>query len=285
MKHIVLIPVYNDWKSLEKLISKLDFYLSRVKKISNEILIINDNSSKEPVINCKNLKTIKKIKILFLEKNLGSQKAIAIGLDYLKKDKKDFFITVMDSDGEDNPKEVPKMLNNAIKHPNHVVTSNRKKREEPYLVIILYKLHLLFTFIFTWKWISFGNFTTFNKKNIKNLFSDNSSWYAHSASVIKNCNLIRIYSKREKRYFGKSNLGLFALIEHSLRINVVFFKTILISSCFYLFMVFLFLNHGIKDLINFSIIIFNLLIIIIKLKHKIMNFSNISSYIKKTKLI
>ena len=58
MKHIVLIPVYNDWKSLEKLISKLDFYLSRVKKISNEILIINDNSSKEPVINCKNLKTI-----------------------------------------------------------------------------------------------------------------------------------------------------------------------------------------------------------------------------------
>ena len=50
-------------------------------------------------------------------------------------------------------------------------------------------------------------------------------------------------------------------------------------------MVFLFLNHGIKDLINFLIIIFNLLIIIIKLKHKIMNFSNISSYIKKTKLI
>ena len=33
----------------------------------------------------------------------------------------------MDSDGEDNPKEVPKMLNNAIKHPNHVVTSNRKR--------------------------------------------------------------------------------------------------------------------------------------------------------------
>ena len=62
------------------------------EKISNEILIINDNSSKEPVINCKNLKTIKKIKILFLEKNLGSQKAIAIGLDYLKKDKKDFLL-------------------------------------------------------------------------------------------------------------------------------------------------------------------------------------------------
>lgn len=285
MKHIVLIPIYNDWKSLEKLISKLDFYLTRVKKISNEILIINDNSSKKPDINCKNLKTIKKIKILFLKKNLGSQKAIAIGLDYLKKDKKDFFVTIMDSDGEDNPREVPKMLNSAINHPNYVVTSNRKRREEPYLIIILYKLHLLFTFIFTWKWISFGNFTTFNKKNIKNLFSDNSSWYAHSASVIKNCNFIRLYAKREKRYFGKSNLGLFALIEHSLRINVVFFKTIFISSCLYLLVVFLFLNHEIKDLINYSIIVFNLLIIITKLKHKIVKFSNISAYIVKTKLI
>ena len=285
MKHLVLIPVYNDWKSLEKLISKLDFYLSRVKKISHEILIVNDNSSTEPDINCKNLKAIKKIKILYLKKNLGSQKAIAVGLDYLKKDKKNFFVTVMDSDGEDNPKEVPKMLNSAIKHPNYVVTSNRKKREEPYLIIILYKLHLLFTFIFTLKWISFGNFTTFNKKNIKNLFSNNSSWYAHSASVIKNCNLIRIYSKREKRYFRKSNLDLFALIEHSLRINVVFFKTIIITSCLYLLMIFLFLNHGIKDLINCSIIVFNLLIMIIKLKHKIIRFSNISAYIKKTKLI
>ena len=66
MKHLVLIPVYNDWKSLEKLISKLDFYLSRVKKISHEILIVNDNSSTEPDINCKNLKAIKKIKILKL---------------------------------------------------------------------------------------------------------------------------------------------------------------------------------------------------------------------------
>ena len=61
------------------------------EKISNEILIINDNSSKEPVINCKNLKTIKRSNFIF-EKNLGSQKAIAIGLDYLKKDKKDFLL-------------------------------------------------------------------------------------------------------------------------------------------------------------------------------------------------
>jgi len=148
MKHIVVIPVYNDWRSLNKLISKLNSVLIKDKKIRNEILIINDNSTKEVKINSKNLKSIKKIKVIYLKKNLGSQKAIAIGLSYLKKIKENFFITVMDSDGEDDPFQVKKMLKLAIKNPALVVTSNRKQREESIIIILLYKLLLLWVKIF-----------------------------------------------------------------------------------------------------------------------------------------
>ena len=43
-KLIILIPVYNDWKSLNLLIKKINFELNK-KNLDSEILIINDNSS------------------------------------------------------------------------------------------------------------------------------------------------------------------------------------------------------------------------------------------------
>ncbi len=90
MKHILVIPVYNDSRSLNKLIANLNVAFKKNKKIEHEILVINDNSSEKIKINTKNLKTIKKLKILTLKNNLGSQKAIAVGLKYLKSKKKIF---------------------------------------------------------------------------------------------------------------------------------------------------------------------------------------------------
>ena len=281
MKHVIVVPVYNDWKSLNKLLLKLDKYLGRGRGIKNEILVINDNSSKKIKIKKRKFKSIKKIKTIFLKKNLGSQKAIAVGLSYLKPIKENFFVTVMDSDGEDDPLQVRKMLNVAIKNPNHVITSNRKQREEPLIIIALYKLHLLLTFLFTWKWISFGNFSTFNKKNLNKILSNNSSWYAHSSAILKNCNIIRLYSKRQKRYFDKSNLGMLSLIEHSLRVNAVFYERIFLSSLIYLLIMQIFLDDNLKLLFTYGIIMFNLLIIFIKFKHLISSISDITKYIKK----
>ena len=54
------------------------------------MLIINDNSSDKLKLELKNLKVFKNIKVLSLNKNLGSQISIAIGLSYLKKVKEIF---------------------------------------------------------------------------------------------------------------------------------------------------------------------------------------------------
>ena len=285
MKHILLIPVFNDWKSLNKLILKLDIFLQNKKKIRNEILIINDNSSKKISLNFRKLKTINKIKIITLKKNLGSQKAIAIGLSYLKKIKGEFYITVMDGDGEDAPSQVKNMLSKAINNPKYIITSNRKKREEALIIVLLYKIHLMITYFFTLKWVSFGNFSTFHNKNLKTLLSNDSSWYAHSSSVLKNCKVKRLYSKREKRYFDKSKLGIFSLIEHSLRVNTVFYKNICILSIMYSLFFFSYIESSFKYLLIFGFLLFNFLILSIKIKHWIKNFSKTSNYIKKINLI
>ena len=281
MKHFLLIPVFNDWKSVNKLISKLNVSLRINKKIKNEILIINDNSSEKVKLNLKRLKSISKIKVIYLKKNFGSHKAIAIGLSYLKSIKDDFYITVMDGDGEDGPTRVKTMLDVAIKNPNHIVASNRKKREEAFLIIFLYKLHLIITFLFTFKWITFGNFSTFNKKNLKCLLSNNSSWYAHSSSVLKNCKVKNLYFKREKRYYDKSKLGIFSLIEHSLRVNAVFYKSIFITTLIYLSIIFNLIDGNFKYIFLIGFLLFNFLIIFIKIKHWIKNLSKIRSHIKK----
>ena len=78
--------------------------------------------------------------------------------------------------------------------------------------------------------MSFGNFTTFHSCNLDKILSSNSSWLAHSSSVMKTCNIKRLYAKRGKRYFGKSKLNLIDLVEHSLRVNAVFFQNHFIKS-------------------------------------------------------
>ena len=97
LEHIILIPVYNDWKSLNLLLSEINKELDNKNNV--KILIVNDYSTQKVDIKKNNFSKIKEIKILTLNQNLGSQKAIAIGLDYLKNLKKDIYITIMDGDG------------------------------------------------------------------------------------------------------------------------------------------------------------------------------------------
>jgi hypothetical protein len=265
IKKFIIIPVYNDWKSLNKLLFKLDNNLS--KKFSNiEVIVINDNSSEKIAIKRKKFFSIKNIKIITLSKNIGSQRAIFAGIQYLAKIKKDFVVTIMDSDGEDDPAQVSKMINAALMNPDKVITSNRKKRKESKIIIFMYKIHLLFTFFLTFKWISFGNFTSFKKNNLKKLLSNNSSNFAHSSSVIKNCEIIRLYAKRKKRYFDKSKLSLLSLIEHSLRVNTVFLNRITLVSGFYILLSYIFFQNNYFLFIVLFLITLNLLFFTVKIK-------------------
>ena len=285
-KNIIIIPIYNDWKSLNKLLFQLNENFRNSKNFENEILIINDHSSEQINIKNNNLSSIKKISIINLNKNLGSQKAIAVGLFYLKDRAKNSFVTIMDGDGEDDPFQVNNMLEEAKKNQEFIITSNRKKRQESLAIQILYKIHLIITFIFSHKWISFGNFTTFSSKNISKILSNNNSWYAHSSSVLNNCKIKRLYAKREKRYFDKSKVNLLALMEHALRVNVVFFPKIFLNSLLYSIIIFLTIKiFYINYIIIFLIITFNILLLFIRKKHYVKNLIRLDDYIDSIKSV
>ena len=260
----ILIPVFNDWKSLNKLLTELNNTLKKNSKV--KILVIDDNSTIKSNFKIKNLKKIKQIKILKLNKNVGSQKAIALGLDYIRNtDFKDFII-IMDGDGEDNPQEINKMLSLANKDKNYVIVSCRTGRHDSVLMKLFYKLHLFLCFLFTGKWISFGNFSCLHSNILKELFKDNSVWYAYSSGVIRNTKIRRTFAIRQKRYYGPSKMNLYGLIDHSLRVISVSYERVVFFSALYTFLIFIYsLNIGI--LFCFSVVIFNILIIAIKKKH------------------
>ena len=285
-RHIILIPVYNDEKSLIKLLQNIDDHLKIVVNFETEILVLDDRSSEEMSLKSDKFKNIKKIGIIRVKENIGSQKVISIGLNYLRDIKENFFITVMDSDGEDNPQEISKMLDLALKNDDSVITSNRKSRNDPLIIKILYRIHLFITFLFSFKWITFGNFTSFNSINLKNILNDNSSWFAYSSSVVKNCKIKRIYAKRESRYFDKSKLGLLKLVEHSIRVNSVFSNRITLISILYIG--FIYIIFGLKSItfiIISSIIFFNILIYLVKFIHSIKNLKNCLNLIDSYKIV
>ena len=285
IQHIILIPVYNDWKSLNKLLIQINKAFENDINFETEILIINDCSTENIQIHNKNLNTIKKITVINLKKNCGSQKSIAIGLSHIQEKNYKSLITIMDGDGEDNPFQIKNMAHEAIQNQNLIITSNRKKREESFLIRIMYNIHLVLTYIFTFKWISFGNFSTFDSNNLNKILSNNNSWYAHSSSVLKNCKIKRLYAKREKRYFGKSKLNLLALIEHSLRVNVVFLNKIFFNSLLYLILIFYFpIPSHLSFFLILMITIFNIVLLIIKKKHYIKNLVNLDNLVDSIKL-
>ena len=263
--NLILIPVYNDWKSLNKLLEKINGLIS---KNSTHVLIIDDFSSVRIKLDNKKIKKFKKIEILRLHENIGSQKAIAKGLYHLmKRTKRNFnFITIMDGDGEDDPKNLASMLAQAKKNENSVVVSCRIDRNENLLIKIGYKVHLILTFIFTLNWMSFGNFSCFSYKNLKKILSDNSIWYAYSGAVKKNTNIFKVFALRAKRYYGNSKVNLIFLINHSLNIISIFYKRVFLASIIYM-LLFSFLFDQSIFIFNFLIIFFNVLILFIKIKN------------------
>ena len=81
-KYIILIPVFNDWQSVFKLIDNIDL---QIHNETVDILIINDASTENLDSNEKKFSKINSIKIINLIKNGGHRKAIATGLKYCQE--------------------------------------------------------------------------------------------------------------------------------------------------------------------------------------------------------
>ena len=244
MKIKILIPVYNDWQSVLKLINEINNLLSN-NEIEVSIIIVNDASNHDRSNEDNNYENIRSLKILNMKTNQGHARCIATGLKYIYE-KEDFdYVIPMDWDGEDRPEEIKEFIKLIKGSDIKPIVGSRVRRSESLLFQICYKIHKLITYTFTGKSIKFGNFTCLPKLTVKKMINEKATWNSFSGSLTKIENdLLSIPSTRGNRYFGPSKMNFYNLIKHSLSIISVFRKTFLIRSALFIVLYILFIKSN-----------------------------------------
>ena len=244
MKIKILIPIYNDWQSVFKLLENID---SEIESLAAEVsvLIVNDASTEQrPKINL-NLNNLKSIQVINMKENRGHARCNAAGLKYINE-KEDFdYVIPMDGDGEDRPEELLSLVEKAKEYSDTVITADRVKRSEGVFFKFCYLVHKYLTFIFTGQSIKFGNYTCLPKSAVDKMVEEAATWSSFSGSLSKIAKERKsVPSTRGSRYFGPSKMSFVNLLKHSLSIIAVFKTTLLIRSMVFLAVyIFLVLQH------------------------------------------
>jgi hypothetical protein len=221
MEIIIIMPVFNDWESANILLEKI-----QEQNINHNIsiLIVNDCSNKP--INIKKCKY--PVNIISLNRNMGHQRSIAVGLCYCNEHFKNMdAIIIMDSDGEDAPEYIPKMVN-SIEDNNCIYFAKRVKRSEGYVFRLFYKIYKLVFYILIGRQINFGNYSILPSKYLNKIVNIPEIWNHYSSAILKShLEYNTINTIRGKRYFGKSKMNLSSLIIHGFSSLSVYSELIL----------------------------------------------------------
>jgi len=286
-KIIILIPVYNDWESLKKVIQEINEIIKSFSNIVFECLIVNDASTnQQPVI--KKPDQFNSIEILNMKENRGHARCNAFGIRYIFQNKVFDNLILMDGDGEDRPIEIKSLVEKININPGTSVIAKRIKRSEGIIFQSLYQIHKIITFIFTGENINFGNYCILTRSDVEKLHKKASLWSSFSGTVKRNIKILNeINSIRGTRYFGPSKMSLIKLIIHSFSIIAVFKYQVFLRSIFFIiFLAFLNIYLGIFTIfLQILIVIFDLIIYIVSKREIELDLMNSHLNLKEVKTI
>jgi hypothetical protein len=222
-KILCLTPVYNDWDSLNVLVENISFIQNEFKnKVIISLLIVNDGSIQERInFNSKLTTTFLNLKL-----NIGHQRAIAVGLQYIYNQISDFdFVVVMDCDGEDKPEHIiPLLIKAESEDCKKIVFAQRNKRQESYIFKIGYILYKYLFYFLTGQKINFGNYSIIPKNILSKVVHQSNIWNHYSGSIIQSkVPFDKLLLDRGKRYKGVSKMNFNNLIIHGLSSIAVYF--------------------------------------------------------------
>ena len=222
---VILVPVYNDWGAVEKLIPQIDASLSSLNSRVELVLVDDGSSDPQPesmgTITCG---VIQRAGVLRLRRNLGSQRAIAVGLSYVCEHCDADAVLVMDGDGEDAPGDIPKL---AAKYDetggSAIVFAARLRRSESPLFRICYSLYRFCHRLLTGRSVRVGNFSLIPMPLLCRLVVVSELWNHYAASVYKaRIPTAYVGTSRGPRLAGDSQMNFVSLVTHGLSAVSVF---------------------------------------------------------------
>jgi glycosyltransferase involved in cell wall biosynthesis len=215
---IILSCLYNDWASAEALFRTIDLEFSR-REWHWQLVLVDDGSHEvRPADFLKSLTSFSTVEIIILRRNVGHQRAIAIGLSTIFETKKPEAVVVMDADGEDRPEDIiPLVEANAAASEQKIIFAERTRRSEGVLFRFLYQIYRTIHFTLTGYTIRFGNFSIIPPKLLKCLVVDPNLWLHFAATIVSGrIPHTAIPTHRGGRLHGKSKLNFTSLVIHGL---------------------------------------------------------------------
>ena len=272
MKIKILIPVYNDWQSVSKVLEDINLEVSKTDH-EFSVIIINDGSTEPKPQNLENINNFKSVKIINMKINKGHARCNAVGLKYIFEKEEFDYVIPMDGDGEDRPKEVLQFVDNLKYNPDKPIVGERIKRSEGFFFRFCYWAHKLITYTFTVQSIKFGNYTCLPKLTVEKMIKEKATWSSFSGSLAKvEKDRAVISSERGTRYFGPTKMSFKSLLIHSLSIIAVFKLNVLLRSILFI-VAYIFLIH--QNITIIMLIPIILVLILLVSAYKISNRENL----------
>jgi len=212
-KYAFVIPVYNDWESVTKL---LDNIIAVIPDKSDLTFILVNDASSVPFETVSFARLESDVIFLDLSRNMGHQRAIAVGLAYANEHVPAQAYIVLDSDGEDRPEDIALLIEKA-ENFDGVVFAKRAKRSEGLVFRLFYTAFKFAFFLLTGKKISFGNFSIFQQHQLSRIVHISDIWNHFSGGIIRSgIPYASVDTIRGKRYYGQSKMNFVRLILHGL---------------------------------------------------------------------
>lgn len=127
----VVVPIYNEEGNVAKLHKEIVDTCERYRgdgddSIDYEIIFVDDGSTDGTDMICRSLRPLKYIR---MRKNFGQTAAMDAGIKNATKE----YIVTMDGDGQNDPADIPNLLEYLLKHDFDVVSGWRKNRKDTFM--------------------------------------------------------------------------------------------------------------------------------------------------------
>ncbi len=223
---VIVTPVYED----EEASSRLFMELSKELGPDIYIVVVDDGSVRQPVdassLNVAKLDGV----VIKLKRNVGHQRAIAIGLSYVADRLPDAQqVVIMDSDGEDLPATVIALLSLLSESDVDMVVAQRKSRVESLRFRAFYVVYKLLFKLLSGRTISFGNFMALKPAAVKRMTASQELWiHVAGCALSSKLRIATCPLDRGPRYAGKSKMNFVALALHGFKGLMVFAEDVLV---------------------------------------------------------
>jgi hypothetical protein len=209
LRLVILMPVFEDFEAAGLVCKALDQELSHSPRVSAQVLLVDDGSPSglagwTPFA----LERLHRIDALRLRRNVGHQRAIAIGLCHVADSVACDAVLVMDADGEDRPSDVRLLLEAHARRPAQMIFAERRKRLEGAGFRVGYFFYRALHRVLTGIPVRVGNFSLLPASALPRLTCMSELWSHYAGAALRSkFPQHRLPLDRGSRLLGKSKMG------------------------------------------------------------------------------